>query len=202
MAAPRRAVFLDRDGTLLDETGYLADPGELKLLDGIAAALRRLRQGTFFLCVATNQSGIARGLFDEADLDRVHRRMQEELAAAGVSLDAILHCPHHPDHGSQSLRKRCLCRKPAPGMLLEAASRFGLDLPNSWSIGDSGRDLEASRRAGVPGRILVLTGKGKATLNELSAAELEGTRVVPNLATAVETILTADTFDGKGLRST
>ncbi len=191
MTAPRRAVFLDRDGTLLDELGYLSDPDKLLLLDGIAGPLRRLAKAGFFLCVVTNQSGVARGYFDEADLARVHDRLRDNLEAEDVHLDAILHCPHHPEHGPPDLRKRCMCRKPAPGLFLEAASRFGIDLPTSWSIGDAQRDLEASARAGISGRILVLTGKGRTTKDELSQSEKEHIHILPNLAAAAQLILSS-----------
>jgi len=191
MSSGRPAVFLDRDGTLLDELGYLADPDQLRPYPGIAGPLRRLREAGYFLCLVTNQSGVARGLLDEPTLELIHQRLQEHLRAEGVELDALLHCPHHPDLGEPPYRRRCLCRKPGPGMFLEAASRHGLDLPASWSVGDSGRDLEASARAGIPGRILVLTGKGRATRDALSPAELEGTQVLPGLAAAAEWILTS-----------
>ena len=189
MPEARRAVFLDRDGTILDELGYLGDPAELRFLPGVAAPLRRLSEAGFFLCVATNQSGVARGYFDEVALESVHERMLSELAAKGCRIDAVVHCPHHPDHGPEPYRKRCACRKPAPGLFLEAASRFGLHLPTSWAVGDSHRDLEAARRAGIPGRILVLTGKGRDTLEELSEEERKATVCVPDLAAAAEVIL-------------
>jgi len=192
MSSGRRAVFLDRDGTLVDELGYLADPQHLLPYPGIAPPLRRLQDVGYFLCLVTNQSGVARGLLDEATLELIHQRLQEHLRGDGVELDAILYCPHHPDLGDPPYRRACLCRKPGPGLFLEAASRHGLDLPNSWSIGDSERDLDASARAGIHGRILVLTGKGKASRDALSPAQLARTGVVPSLAAAAEWILTSD----------
>jgi D-glycero-D-manno-heptose 1,7-bisphosphate phosphatase len=181
-ADPRRAVFLDRDGTLLDELGYLGDPARVRLIPGTARALRRLRAADLSLVVVTNQSGVARGLFDQAALDAVHARMAELLAAEGVTLDAVLACPHHPELGQGPYRVECACRKPAPGLLLEGARRVGAELARSFVVGDSLRDLEAGERAGVPVRILLGTGKGRAARGELEAhgaacrfaADLEG----------------------------
>ena len=167
----RAAVFLDRDGTLLDELGYLGDPDELLLLPGAADGVRALADAGWAVVVLTNQSGIARGLFTESDLAAVHARLERELARAGARLDGILHCPHHPEHGPPELQRVCACRKPAPGLFTEAALRWSLDLEQSWSVGDSARDLEAGDRAGVAGGILVLTGKGRATLAELGPEE-------------------------------
>jgi len=158
--AGTRAAFLDRDGTLIDELGYLADPDGLRLLPGAAEGVRLFNQAGWRTIVVTNQSGIARGLFGEDDLARVHARLEAELARAGARLDAILHCPHHPSEGSAPWRRACACRKPAPGLLLEGAAQLGVQLERSWAIGDSRRDVEAGRRAGVQGTILVLTGKG------------------------------------------
>jgi len=191
MAAPRRAIFLDRDGTLLDELGYLARPEDLRLIAGVGPPLVKLREAGFFLCVVTNQSGIARGLLDEDDLAAIHERMRTELEREGAYLDAILHCPHHPKHGTPPLRRDCHCRKPSPGLILEAASRFAVDLSQSWVIGDSARDLESGRRASIEGRILVLTGKGRETEAGLSPEERAQVHVVPNLAVAAQVVLTA-----------
>jgi D-glycero-D-manno-heptose 1,7-bisphosphate phosphatase len=183
------AVFLDRDGTLLDELGFLARPEELRLLPGVAAAVRRLSDAGFRVVVVTNQSGIARGLFSADDLARVHERLERELAQEDARLDLILHCPHHPEHGEPPLRARCACRKPEPGLFFEAARRLSLDLERSWVVGDSARDLEAGRRAGVPGRVLVATGKGRATLAQLIPDQREGLVFARDLPEAVEEIL-------------
>lgn len=155
-----RAVFLDRDGTLVDELGFLHDARRVRLLPGAAEGVRLFNRAGWRTVVVTNQSGIARGLFDERALAEVHARLQELLAREDAHLDAILHCPHHPEEGAPPLRCTCACRKPAPGLLLEAARRLALDLAASWTVGDSLRDLEAGQRAGLAGGVLVLTGKG------------------------------------------
>jgi D-glycero-D-manno-heptose 1,7-bisphosphate phosphatase len=143
-----RAVFLDRDGTLVQRYHYPSRPEHLRLYDGIAAPLAALRRSGFLLVVVTNQSGIARGYFTEAELDRMHRSLRAELAAQGVELDAIYHCPHHPDGQVASLAVRCDCRKPAPGLPLRAARELRLDLARSWFVGDILDDVEAGARAG------------------------------------------------------
>lgn len=185
----RRAVFLDRDGTLLDELGFLSRPEDLRLLPGAAEGVRLINQAGWSAVLVTNQSGIARGLFGEPELAAVHARLAEELAAHGAHLDALFHCPHHPEQGLGALRRTCACRKPAPGLLLEAAERLGLALGASWIVGDSQRDLEAGRRAGLAGGVLVLTGKGRAELAQFPAREAPLTAA--DLPTAVRRILAA-----------
>jgi D-glycero-D-manno-heptose 1,7-bisphosphate phosphatase len=142
------AIFLDRDGTLVEPRHYPARPEDLVLWPGIGPRLRHLQQGGFRLVVITNQSGIARGYFDESDLDRMHDHLRSMLARDGVTLDAIEHCPHHPDGVVANLAITCACRKPAPGMILRAAERLGIDLTHSWFIGDILDDVEAGNRAG------------------------------------------------------
>ena len=184
----RAAVFLDRDGTLIDELGFLASAGGLRLLAGAAEGVRLLNQAGLAVVVVTNQSGIARGLFGEADLAAVHARLRDELARSGARLDAILHCPHHPDFGAPEQRA-CACRKPEPGLLLEAARRLELDLPSSWTVGDSARDLEAGRRAGLAGLILVATGKGAAEWRQLGEPLRSAVQRAPDLPAAARLIL-------------
>ena len=160
---PRAAVFLDRDGVLVEDVHYLRRPEDLRLLDGAAEALRLLR-ARFALVVVTNQSGIARGLFDEAALLAIHARLVGALAAEGAWLDAIYACPHLPEGEVAAFARACACRKPRPGLLLDAAEAHGLSLSNSWMIGDSARDVEAGRRAGA--RALLLGPGGPRTLLE------------------------------------
>lgn len=142
---PRQAVFLDRDGTLMEDREYLRDPAGVRLLPGVAEALARLRGAGFALVVVTNQSGIGRGWMTEADYERVTAEFQAQLASRGVALDASYHCPaapavpggaEHPD------------RKPNPGLYLRAADALGLTLSASYAVGDSLRDLIAGRNAG------------------------------------------------------
>jgi D-glycero-D-manno-heptose 1,7-bisphosphate phosphatase len=144
----QRALFLDRDGTLVEPRHYPSRPEELILYQGVAPDLRRLQAAGFRLVVITNQAGMARGYFSAADLERMHAHLRNELARCGVMLDAIYHCPHHPEGIVPELSRRCDCRKPQPGMLLRAASDLRLDLRRSWFVGDILDDVEAGNRAG------------------------------------------------------
>jgi D-glycero-D-manno-heptose 1,7-bisphosphate phosphatase len=148
MTSHARAVFLDRDGTLVHPRHYPSRPEELVLYDGIGAELRALQAAGFRLVVITNQSGLARGLFTEEDLRLMHEHLGRELARSGVRIDSIYHCPHHPDGSVPDLAIRCDCRKPQPGLLLRAAADLDLDLARSWFIGDILDDCEAGNRAG------------------------------------------------------
>lgn len=145
----RRAVFLNRDGLICRDVHYMRSPEQLELLPGAAEGIKLLNELGLKVIVATNQSGIARGYFTEADLERIHRRMLDELGRRGAKIDAIYYCPHHPD-------ENCACRKPRIGMLERAAKDFGLDFSDCFIIGDKGLDVEAGRNAGctsvlVPG---------------------------------------------------
>jgi len=154
----RPAVFLDRDGTVNREVDYLADPAELELLPGAAEAIVRWNDAGWLVVVITNQSGVARGILTEDRLREIHDHLARILSEHGARIDAFHHCPHHPEIGKPPYLRDCDCRKPAPGMLLRAAAELSIDLPRSWVIGDSFRDLEAGAAAGIPG-ILVATGK-------------------------------------------
>ena len=154
----RRAVFLDRDGTLVEEVPYLHEPALLRLVPGAPASLRRLAAAGFALAVVTNQAGIARGYYGEDAVERVHRRLRELLAAGGVALDGIWYCPHHPDGVVAELARACRCRKPGPGMLEAAAAELGVDLGASYLIGNHASDVGAARAAGVT-PLFVTTGQ-------------------------------------------
>ncbi|WP_119581138.1 HAD family hydrolase [Streptomyces europaeiscabiei] len=145
----RRAVFLDRDGTLTEPRHYPSHPDELVLQPDIGLPLRALQHAGFALVVVTNQSGLARGLLDTAALDAMHHRLRAPLARHGVRLDGIYACPHHPDGTVPRYRRLCSCRKPAPGMLHQAAHDLDLDLSASWMVGDSSCDINAGHRAGT-----------------------------------------------------
>ncbi len=144
----RPAVFLDRDGTLTHPRHYPARPEELILYSGITAGLRTLAECGFQLVIVTNQAGIARGYFNEQDLALMHRHLRAELAREGVEIAGIYFCPHHVDGVIPELAIACDCRKPQPGMLLQAVADLDLDLPNSWMVGDILDDIEAGKRAG------------------------------------------------------
>ena len=144
----RQALFLDRDGTLVHPGRYPSRPEDLHLYDGIGPELRVLQKAGFRLVIITNQAGIARGYFTEADLQRMHVHLTSELAFLGVHLDGIYYCPHHIDGVIPELAIHCDCRKPQPGMLLQAAADLDIDLQNSWFVGDILDDIEAGNRAG------------------------------------------------------
>ncbi len=183
----RPAVFLDRDGTIVREADYLRSPERLRLLPRAAEAIRRLNDSGFAVVVATNQSGIARGLLTEDDLAQVHKVLAERLAKRGARLDAIYFCPHHPTAGAGRYRRECSCRKPAPGMLLRAAQELDLDLSRCIAVGDSQRDLIAGREVGCR-TVLVRTGYGRDAEAEASAP-LPCDHVADDLAAAVQWIL-------------
>ena len=134
----KAAIFWDRDDTLIADPGYLDDPGKVELLPGAAEAVKRLADAGFENIVVTNQSGIARGLFNEADLDKIHDRLRNMFAAAGATLDAIYYCPYLPGEEAvvEQYRRESDLRKPKPGMLLRASLERKIDIVASWSIGN------------------------------------------------------------------
>ena len=145
---PSKAVFLDRDNTLIEDPGYLADPDGVRILPGVELALKSLAQAGYLLVVVTNQSGIARGLLTEEALQDVHERMLELLTKKGAHIDEIYYCPYFADGTVPEYAIESDLRKPEPGMLLQAADDLDLDLDASWMVGDSSRDVEAGQRAG------------------------------------------------------
>ena len=173
----RRAVFLDRDGTIIEDTGYPADPDAIRLLPGTAAAIRNLNHAGLPAIVVTNQSGIARGLLNESAYAATARRLQHLLATEGARLDAQYHCPHHPD-----ISGPCECRKPGLLLYRRAAAEHGLDLARSWWVGDRMRDVAPAERFGGRGILVVRPDQPTST----TAA---GFLVASDLAAAVEIIL-------------
>lgn len=180
----QRAVFLDRDGTINEEREYLWRTEDFCFIDGAVEAIRLLRSAGYLVVVVTNQSGIGRGYYGEQDLERLHRHMQHELESSGTGVDAYYFCPHHPLHGQGAYGAECDCRKPLPGMLLQAADELGIDLERSWMIGDKRADMEAGLAAGCRS-ILVKTGYGADEVAGLPAQVF----VVDNLLAAARTIL-------------
>ena len=147
-----RAVFLDRDGTLIEEVGYATRPEQIRILGGVARALARLAGAGYKLVVVTNQSGIARGFLTEDDLNRFHQALDDHLGLLGGRVDVYYTCPHHPnptEAARPELAVDCQCRKTRPGLILQAARDLGLDLAESWLVGDMWRDIEAGQAAGV-----------------------------------------------------
>ncbi len=175
------AVFLDRDGTIIEEKDYLSDPDKVVLFPGAGAALRRLQDAGFLLIVVTNQSGIGRGYFGEADMHRVNARLCELLAHDGVQLSKIYFAPEAPDQPSRG-------RKPSPQFLFDARDEFGVNLAQSYMIGDKLIDLECGHNAGVKQSILVRTGYG-AEAERKSKGALGAAVVLADLGAAASWIL-------------
>ncbi len=178
----KRAVFIDRDGTINVEKDYLYLPSEFEFLPGATEAIRRLNGAGYLVVVVSNQSGVARGFYNEEDVLQLHRHIATLLEECGGKVDAWYFCPHHPS-GRGSYALPCRCRKPLPGMLLEAARRHDIDLENSIMIGDKAVDVEAGRAAGCRS-ILVRTGYGCEEEGKLSTE----TEVYDDLLAAVERI--------------
>lgn len=178
---PRRpAVFLDRDGTLNREKGYVHTWDAWEWLPGVPQGLAALRAAGYALVVVSNQSGVARGYYGEDAVRALHARVNADLARFGFALDAMYHCPHHPDFTGA-----CGCRKPAPGMLLRAARELRLDLARSWMVGDKLDDIQAGLRAGCRA-LLVRTGHGAA-----QGAMPAGVAICPDFTAAARHILAA-----------
>ncbi|TFG45807.1 MAG: HAD family hydrolase, partial [Candidatus Brocadiia bacterium] len=143
-----KALFFDRDNTLIEDPGYINDPDQVKLLDGVPQALIELRNMGYKLVIVSNQSGVARGIVTEKVLSEIHDRLKQFLAEKGALVDRIYYCPYHIDGVIEKYRKDSDMRKPNPGMLLTAADEMGLDLKESWMLGNSLTDVEAGQRAG------------------------------------------------------
>jgi D-glycero-D-manno-heptose 1,7-bisphosphate phosphatase len=175
-----KLVILDRDGVInFDSDAYIKSPEEWKPIPGSLEAIARLTRAGYTVAVASNQSGLARGLFDQATLERIHDKMSHAAAAAGGHIAAIVYCPHGPED-------RCECRKPRAGLLRDIAARFKVELKEVPVIGDALRDVEAARAVGAQ-PILVRTGKGEATVRR--GEGLEGVAVYPDLAAAADALL-------------
>ena len=159
MEEKNRAVFVDRDGTLNEEVGYLSRMDQLKIFPRAVEAIRLVNASGMKAVVISNQSGIARGYFTEDFVRSVHDRINQLLGAEGARIDGFYVCPHHPVHGSGIYKRDCDCRKPKPGLLLQAAAEMNIDLARSYMIGDMLKDIEAGKKAGARG-ILVKTGYG------------------------------------------
>jgi D-glycero-D-manno-heptose 1,7-bisphosphate phosphatase len=179
----RKAVFLDRDGTINVEKDYLHQIDYFEFIDGAVEAIRLLNGAGYFVAVVTNQSGVARGYYTEEDVELLHRHIAAELGKSGARVDAWMFCPHHPDgRGSYSLP--CDCRKPLPGMLKEAARRYGIELGSSIMIGDKLADIGAGISAGCR-TILVRTGYGADQEKLVSSS----TKVYDDLLIAAKSLI-------------
>lgn len=179
----RPCVFIDRDGTLNVEKNYLHRYEDWEWIPGSVDMLRQLRDAGFLTIVVSNQAGVARGYYDEAAIKRLHTRVDKDLRTAGSGIDAYYYCPHHPEYGEV---RDCDCRKPAPGMLLQAQRQWNVALEDSWMVGDKLSDIEAGLAAGVR-CILVLTGYGQAERDRCPS----GVFLVADFAEAAALILRA-----------
>jgi D-glycero-D-manno-heptose 1,7-bisphosphate phosphatase len=184
MADKQRAVFLDRDGTINVEKDYLYKTEDFEFIPGAQEAIKKLKGAGFLVIVVSNQSGVARGFFDEDAVNQLHQHIQDELIDYGTSIDDFYFCPHHPDKGMGAYKLDCNCRKGKPGMLLQAALEHNLDLQHSFMVGDKLADIEAGKRAGCES-LLVLTGYGATTALVPEAAAVEKCRDLGCVATLI-----------------
>ena len=189
----RRAVFLDRDGTLNEDTGYPADFGQVHIYPAAFEAVRLLKQAGFAAVVVTHQSGVGRGYFDAAELEALHRRFAQEFARRGARLDAIYSCPHAPDVSGQA----CSCAKPLPGLGIQAARELGLDLGASFMVGDKPVDIQFGRAIGAA-PVLVLTGYGRAAAAGLAALGVRPAHTAAGILEAASWILAQGRPAGHG----
>ena len=187
-----RAIFLDRDGTINEEVGYIEQLDRLVIIPAAFEAIRLINLSGFKAIVVTNQAGIAKGLFDETFVKQTNDHLQESLKQKGAAIDAFYFCPHHPTEGAPPYRQVCDCRKPAPGLFHQAAQDMAIDLTGSFMIGDRYRDMEAAHRAGVKG-VLVKTGYGADVLENIGpdqeTPEGKPDHIAENILKAVHWIL-------------
>ena len=193
MSGHRKAVFWDKDGTLIPDLPYNVAPDLITLFPDAADGLRQLRAAGYGLVVVSNQAGVARGRFPEEALTAVWQRLTNLLSPVGAAPDAFYYCPHHPEGSVTAYRQVCSCRKPAPGMLLQAAEEWGLDLGPSWMVGDILNDVEAGNRAGCR---TILIDRGNET-EWLPGPYREPTYTVGSIREAVGVILANPPVEGK-----
>ncbi|MDD5722116.1 MAG: HAD family hydrolase [Syntrophales bacterium] len=178
------AVFLDRDGTINEEVGYLDSLEKLRIFPAAFDAVRMINESGMKVVVVTNQSGVARGFFDEIFVKTVHEHMRKIFKDRGAFIDRFYYCPHHPTEGMGRYRIACTCRKPEPGMLLQASADLDIDLPASYVVGDAARDIGLANRCGASG-ILVRTGYGK----EVAPSEIHAAYIAEDILDAARWIL-------------
>jgi D-glycero-D-manno-heptose 1,7-bisphosphate phosphatase len=177
----RGAIFLDRDGTINEEVGYLNDPHHLCLIPGAAEAIRLLNDAGLLVVVVSNQAGVGRGYFSTATVEAIHQQLAKQLATRGARVDAVYYCPHHPSEG-------CSCRKPGAGMLVRAAQEHGIDMQRAFMVGDKASDLDAGCRVGCR-TVLVLTGYGEQARETSKNSNCQPDYISRDLYDAVKWIL-------------
>ncbi|MBT3793179.1 MAG: HAD family hydrolase [Rhodospirillales bacterium] len=183
------AIFLDRDGVILEPVDYLHREEDMAIIAGMEREIASLNALGIPVIVITNQSAVARGILNEDALSELHGVMRDQLAQTGASLDAIYYCPHHPDVGEPPYRAACSCRKPAPGMILQAATDLEIDLANSAFIGDALTDIEAAHNAGVGTTVLVLTGHGKKEFARIGTQGPQPDMILADGPTAIQALI-------------
>ena len=193
----KRAVFIDRDGTISEEVGYINHVSRFRLFPYAAPALKHLNENGWLAIVVTNQAGVARGYFSEDTIQRIHAAMMDQLESNGARLDAIYYCAHHPSVGEPPYRVDCECRKPKPGLIARAAQDFDINLAESWMVGDRYSDVELARNAGVKS-MFVLSGYGRGEWEHQRAGWMEQPDLVAeDLLTAVRLIV-SDSLERAG----
>jgi D-glycero-D-manno-heptose 1,7-bisphosphate phosphatase len=184
----RRAVFLERDGTMINDVGYLGRLDEVRWFPWAVDAIRIFKRAGYLVCVVTNQGGIGLGLFDESTVRAIHASMDAHLTAAGTAVDGWYFCPHHPRAVHEALRVECECRKPAPGLIRAAEREHGIDLQRSFIIGDKRSDMQLAAAIGMTG-ILVRTGYGEGEMIRHRGQVPGASRVCANLMEAASIVL-------------
>jgi D-glycero-D-manno-heptose 1,7-bisphosphate phosphatase len=188
----RRAVFIDRDGTISEEVGYVNHPSRYRVFPFASQAVKLINDAGWLAVLVTNQAGVARGYFKEELIATVHDQLRQELARGGARLDAVYYCPHHPSVGDAPYRADCDCRKPKPGLITRAAEELQIDLARSWMIGDRYGDTELARNAGTRAA-LVLTGYGRGEFEyQRETWRHQPDLIAENLLEAVREILLTD----------
>jgi len=185
----KRAVFMDRDGTISEEVGFMREPDQFQLIPQSAEAIKLINENSLKAIVVTNQAGVARGYFPEEMIGKIHHTMEKLLSEQGAHLDGIYYCPHHPEGTVEPYRRMCNCRKPASGMLTQASQEHDIDVSSSYVVGDKVIDIELAHGVGAKG-ILVLTGYGKDELTRINHLSLKDPAYVArNLFDAVRWII-------------
>lgn len=168
----RKAAFLDRDGVINIDHGYVSSPEQFEFIDGVFDACRHLQQQGYLLIVVTNQSGIGRGYYNEQQFHALTDWMKAQFESHGVTITDVFFCPHHPVNAKPPYQTNCNCRKPAPGMLLQAIEKYQIDPGQSLMLGDKKADMQAAKAAGVKRKILVLSGQSLTEEDKASADEI------------------------------
>lgn len=180
-----KAVFLDRDGTIVEDVGYMNSPDQIRFIHGSIEAIKKLNEAGYKVVVITNQAGVARGLITEDMLQTIDKTLHKWILNGGAHLDGIYYCPHHPEHGVYPYKQVCECRKPHPGLIKRAHRDLDIDLSQSFMIGDKATDVEAGRSAGTK-TVFVLSGRGKQEKARLNG---KPDHIADNLLAAVKWVL-------------